>query len=135
MRRNYAIVRNRYVDGYPSFVLVPKRGHRTRLDPVEGSEASDHGPVEGPHSKGLEPSFRVNVTSADNMTGSESHGSRNRMHSCVHVRICGSPGWVTAQGHPAHFLSPFFPLTGASSILDQCGAPRISHREHHHEKS
>ncbi len=89
MRRNYAIVRNRYVDGYPSFVLVPKRGHRTRLDPVEGSEASDHGPVEGPHSKGLEPSFRVNVTSADNMTGTK---AMVRGTVCTHACTYGSVG-------------------------------------------
>jgi hypothetical protein len=31
----------------------------------------------------------------------ENPPDRRRHHPGTHVRICGSPGWVTAQGDPA----------------------------------
>ena len=70
-RRQRRVVGRR--TGSRSALIVPrKQGHWPQRDPVEGSEASDYGPVEGPHGKGIPPSSRVNVTSMDNSPGRES---------------------------------------------------------------
>ena len=65
-------------------------------DPVEGSEASVGRPDRGKHAEPIEVHPHVHGTRP------ESHGDpvwgwricrlRNRMLSCEHVRVCGSPG-------------------------------------------
>jgi hypothetical protein len=49
-------------------------------DPVEGSEASGQGTVEGEHEQDIGLAFRVNETSADSETGTQrSLDLRSRM--------------------------------------------------------
>ena len=87
-RRQRRVVGRR--TGSRSALIVPrKQGHWPQRDPVEGSEASDYGPVEGPHGKGIPPSSRVNVTSMDNSPGRE---SMVRGTVCTNACTYGSVG-------------------------------------------
>ncbi len=65
----------------------------------------DPGP--GNTSEALYSELRITVTTQDSNSGTQplavwrSQHQRNRMRQCVHVRICGRPGWVTTQVDPA----------------------------------
>ncbi len=74
-------------------VIVPEtRGNGARPDPVEGSAASDHGPVAGTHGKCIEPWFRVNATATDTVSDCEPmvRGTVSP-HACTYGSV-GAPG-------------------------------------------
>ena len=80
-------------------LIVPsKRGNQTE-GPRRGKEVPSHEPLKGNLPGTLRP--ELGARNDNGSRRSRIHEMRNRVRRDVQARICGGPGWVTAQVYPA----------------------------------